>query len=82
MSILCRHLLVALAITIICSPAAQACAVCFGLRDDHLNNAVNMAIFVMFGALILVLGSLIAFVVCLARRASRNPLLPTEITHP
>jgi hypothetical protein len=52
------------------SPAAMACAVCFGKSDSDMAKAMNWGIFALLTVIVSVLGSAAAFFVCLARRAS------------
>ena len=54
--------------------AASACSVCMGASSKS-GPAINGAIFLMLGFLVLVLGSIGAFIFNLAKRA-RSPLPP------
>jgi len=51
------------------SPAAQACAACFGASDSNLAKGMNMGIFVLLGVIVMVLGGVASFFVFLARKA-------------
>lgn len=53
---------------------ASACSVCMG-ANSKTGPAINGAIFLMLGFLVLVLGSIGAFIYNLAKRA-RSPLPP------
>lgn len=53
---------------------ASACSVCMG-ANSRTGPAINGAIFLMLGFLVLVLGSIGAFIYNLAKRA-RSPLPP------
>jgi hypothetical protein len=67
--------LVALALS--CWPsAARACTVCMGADDSQIGGAINAAIFLLLGCIGGVLGLLVAFAVCLMKRA--NAPLPPE----
>ena len=52
--------------------SAQACTVCMG-GNDRTGEAMNGAIFFMLGSIGSVLACLVAFGVCLIRRANAVP---------
>lgn len=52
-------------------PPMLACATCVGDPNAATTIAANAAIFLMLGVLVLVLGSVGSFIVCLARRSRR-----------
>ncbi len=54
------------------SPAAKACATCFGRSDSALAQGLNMGILFLLGVLLVVLGGLVTFFVYLARRAATS----------
>ena len=73
----CRVLtttLYSLASLVLWPGAASACSVCMG-ANSKTGPAINGAIFLMLGFLVLVLGSIGAFIYNLAKRA-RSPLPP------
>jgi hypothetical protein len=53
---------------------ATACSVCFGNPDSDLTRGMNMGVLALLVILLAVLGSVAAFMVFLARRASTHPL--------
>lgn len=53
--------------------AAQACPVCFGAADSSDSQALGIAIVFLLGVLAVVLGGLVAFFICLARRSQGPP---------
>ena len=49
---------------------ALGCAACFGQSDSPLASGMNWGIFSLMGVVVFVLGSVAAFFIFLARRAS------------
>ncbi len=58
-------------------PSAHACGVCFTGDGTVLTGAVNGMLFAMLGAVALVLGAFLTFIVYLARR-ERQAILAAE----
>ena len=58
--------------------SARACAVCFGAAGSQDSQALSVSIGLLLGVLVLVLGSIVSFIVYLARRAKAAPLLEME----
>ncbi|MGB0579912.1 MAG: hypothetical protein ACPGVU_09450 [Limisphaerales bacterium] len=63
------RLLVALVLLSL-SPAAQACAACFGKNDGPLAKGMNAGIFTLLGIVGLVLAGFFVLMIYLVRRAS------------
>ncbi len=53
-----------------CSPAAVACAACFGRSDSALAKGLNWGIFALMVCIVSVLAAIAACFICLARRMS------------
>jgi hypothetical protein len=68
--------LVTLILALACHPLSlQACAACYGQSDAPMAKGMNWGIFSLLGVVAVVLGSIIAFFIYLARRARLNSLL-------
>jgi hypothetical protein len=65
-----RSVLLFLACLALGSPAARACATCFGRSDSPLAEGMNMGILVLLGVILSVLAVLATFFIFLARRAA------------
>jgi hypothetical protein len=61
-----------MAIPLLVSQSARACAVCFGAPGDKNTEAAGHAILFMLGMLVVVLGSIFATVAVLAWRAHKK----------
>lgn len=60
-----------LLVVLISNPApAAACAVCFGAKDSNTTASMAIAIWFLMGAVMTVLGGVLAFAFYLWRRAS------------
>lgn len=57
------------------APMANACTACMGDPNTRSAGAINGAIFLMLGIVFAMLGSIVAFIIHLARKA-KNPLPP------
>ena len=66
------HSALAVLLTGILPTSMHACSVCMG-GNDRTGEAINGAIFFMLGSIGSVLACLVAFAVCLIRRASAVP---------
>ncbi len=66
-------LLLALSFVLLGVSEAQACTVCFNGADKVMADSLNGAIFMMVGALFVVMGGIGCFVFQLVQRA-RNPI--------
>lgn len=68
------------------SPAARACAACFGRSDSPLAEGMNMGILFLLGVIVSVLVGFASFFVFLARRSARlhaaAPRPDTAPAHP
>jgi hypothetical protein len=53
------------------SPAALACATCFGRSDSALAEGMNMGILFLLGVVGVVLAGIAGFMIFLARRAAQ-----------
>ncbi len=49
----------------------RACATCYGAPDDPMTAGMNMAIFLLLGVTVSVLGSIATFMLYLRKRAKR-----------
>lgn len=61
----------ALLVVLASSPAAHACAVCYGITDEKSRDALNLSILAMIGVTGGVLVAFAVFFIILARRARR-----------
>ena len=52
------------------SPAARACAVCFGKTDSPLGKGLHWGVLALLAFVFLTLAAFVAFAVYLARRAA------------
>ena len=71
--------LVALALLLMSTPDASACAACFGKSDSKLAEGMNAGIFALMGVIGSVLFAIAGFFFFIARRAVTHPLpMPAE----
>jgi len=55
---------------LLCSPAALACAACFGQSDSNMARSLNASIFTLMGFIGVVLAGAASFFVFLAKKAA------------
>ncbi len=71
--------LVALALLLMSTPDASACAACFGKSDSKLAEGMNAGIFALMGVIGSVLTAIAGFFWFIVRRAVTHPLpMPAE----
>lgn len=71
--------LVALALLLLSTSDASACAACFGKSDSKLAEGMNAGIFALLGVICAVLVAIASFFVFIVRRAATHPLpMPSE----
>jgi hypothetical protein len=66
----CLFAALAAALWLVTSPPAAACAVCFGRTDSPLGKGLHWGVFALLVFVFLMLSSLAAFAVFLARRSA------------
>ncbi len=75
--------LVALALLLMSTPDACACAACFGKSDSKLAEGMNAGIFALMGVIGSVLTAIAGFFWFIVRRAITHPLpMPAEPLSP
>ena len=73
--------LVALALLLVSTVDASACAACFGASDSRLAEGMNAGIFALMGVIGGVLFAIASFFFYIVRRAATHPLpIPSEST--
>ncbi len=80
---LASFVLVALALLLVGTSDASACAACFGASDSKLAEGMNAGIFALLGIISGVLLAIAGFFFYIVRRAATNPLpIPGEPLSP
>ena len=75
--------LIALALLLVGTADASACAACFGKSDSKLAEGMNAGIMALLGVVGSVLFAIAAFFVFIVRRAATHPLpFPSETLSP